>query len=84
MVVLVVCIKNIKIYQSYIRGIYVYFEYIQVVFHIYTKHIKAILHMYPRFFIPTQINILVLLLLYWITITSMMIITIIIVSITSR
>ncbi len=55
-----------------------------VVFHIYTKHIKAMLHVYPKFFIPTQINIFVLLLLYWITITNMMIITIIIVSITSR
>jgi hypothetical protein len=57
-------LKHIKIYQSYLKGTYVYFEYIQVVFHIYTKHIKAILHVYPMFFIPTQTNILVLLLLY--------------------
>jgi hypothetical protein len=43
--------EHIKIYQSYLKGEYVYFEYIQVVFQIYTKHIRAILQVYPRLYI---------------------------------
>jgi hypothetical protein len=34
--------KHIKIFQSYTKHIYVYFEYIQVVFQIYMEHIKVV------------------------------------------
>jgi len=54
-------LKHIKIYQSYLKGTYVYFEYIQVVFQIYTKHIRAILYVYPRFIIPIGFIIIILL-----------------------
>jgi hypothetical protein len=30
------------------KGVYVYFEYIQNVFQIYTQHIKAILQVHPK------------------------------------
>ncbi len=53
-------LKHIKIYQPYLKGTYVCFEYIQVVFQIYTKHIRAILQVYPRFIIPIGIIILLL------------------------
>jgi hypothetical protein len=39
-------LNHIKIYQSHKKDIYAYFEYIQVVFQIHTKHTKAIIQVY--------------------------------------
>jgi hypothetical protein len=45
------------------KGVYVYFEYIQNVFQIYTQHIKAILQVHPKLIISTKTIIRLLYLL---------------------
>jgi hypothetical protein len=62
----ILCSLYLKHFTIYInlekKGTNVYFEYIQVVFQINTKHIGAISQVYPRFIIVVEIIIIILLL----------------------